>query len=174
MTTEAMKKFYALCNANAKTAMEAGVVVSNIPLMSMFASLIDIMEEMAHQSSEYQEGLVKTVAKLTKDVSQEEIPPKKDNRESLDGASTSATLLGVVPRSALQKNILEDLVNLGCERLDEIQGIRRVGDIYDDDTKYYVMVKSRLARMPDYWDNAAVLELSLIMRTKNLTLDIKG
>ena len=45
MTIEAMKKFYALCNENAKVANKAGVAVSNIPLMAMFASLIDIIEE---------------------------------------------------------------------------------------------------------------------------------
>lgn len=172
MTIDAMKKFYALCNENAKAANKAGVAVSNIPLMAMFASLIDIIEEMEHRANEEQKEVIKTIAELTKDVVPKETSPKEEGGGSSGGDSTSETLLGVELKSDFAKTILEDLVNLGCESLEDIKWIRAVLGKDCFDKTYYVMVKSRLARLPGHWNSVAISVLRAMMREKNLTLDM--
>ena len=96
----------------------------------------------------------------------------EENKETKEAIPSHITLLGVHPQSEFEMKILKDLINLGCESLEEIKGVRGIVDQYIWGNKWYVMVKSRLARLPDYWNRAAIGALSTMMREKNLTLNI--
>lgn len=171
MTVEAMKKFYALCNENAKAAMEAGVVAGNIPLMSMFASLIDILEEMEHQATEEQKEFIKTVAELTKGV-----VPKEDSKNEKEVQPVSdgpKTILGIVPQGVVEIWILQHLENLGCEHLTEIESIGSYSDSRSfTENSFFVYLKGRKAKLPNEWKQGHTQILAKMMARQNLPIRI--
>lgn len=118
-------------------------------------TLLDVLEGNGCRANEERKEFVKAVAGLAKDVS----------------LSSPIAVLGVEPQTEVEARVLKDLENLGCESLEDVKGLRSV---VDKDCfvkkRYCVMVKSRLARLPDHWNRAAISALYSMMKRENLTL----
>ena len=121
-------------------------------------TILDFLEEKEHRAND----------------EKKECLENEENKETTETIPSQITLLGVHPQSEFEMKILKDLMNLGCESLEEIKGIRGIVDYDGWGKKWYVMVESRLARLPNYWNWAAIGALSTMMREKNLTLIILG
>ena len=137
-------------------------------------TMLDILDGKEFLTNEEKKEFSKTVAEPTKDVSHRENAHLEEKEKSSAAISAPFTILGIVPKTEFGAKILIDLVNLGCESLEDIKGIRAIEDRDYFCRKYCVMVKSRLARLPDYWNLVAINALGSMMKEKNLTLDIKA